>query len=85
MAGLTWHSRIVRLNWALKELMVYKDPKEERAISAARCLDSFCKYVENHPEKCSKEELEKLISDAKLEIGAQPYKPRPVRRRRKTL
>jgi hypothetical protein len=83
MAGLTWNSRIARLNWALKELMYYKNPGFERTIGAVKCIESFQRYCENHPEECSKEEADKIIEDLKLEIGAQPIPTRPVRLRKK--
>jgi hypothetical protein len=81
MAGLNWASRIKRLNWALRELMVYKNPSFERTVGAVKCIESFENYVKNHSEVCSKEEAEKIIEDLKLEIQATPIPTRSVRRR----
>jgi hypothetical protein len=62
MAGLNWTSRIARLNWALKEWMVYKNRGFERTIGAVKCLESFKNYVRDHPG-CEKNIPEETLAE----------------------
>jgi hypothetical protein len=69
MAGLTWHSRIARLNWALRELTEFKNPSFERTIGAAKCLESFNNYVRDHPG-CEKNIPEDTLAELQRAIDS---------------